>query len=83
MINKQRTVCYSAHLWVVDLPEATDTLEDFQILTHFKNVCDIRHETGRPHTSGLELIRSRRGQVISDKVGLRIGHKIPKCAPRL
>lgn len=83
MINKQRTVCYSAHLWVVDLPEAMDTLEDFQILTHFKNVCDIRHETGRPRTSGLELIRSRRGQVISDKVGLRIGHKIPKCAPRL
>lgn len=36
MINKQRTVCYSAHLWVVELPKAMDTLEDFQILTHFQ-----------------------------------------------
>lgn len=78
MINKQRIVCYPAHLWVVDLPKAIDTLEVFQILTHFKNVCDIRHETGRLHTSGLELIRSRRRHVISDKVA-----KMPTWANRV
>lgn len=49
---------------------ARDTLEDFQILNHFKNVGDIRHETESVHSSDMSefaVIANTLSQIKSQK----------------